>query len=676
MRQQPAIEVAHVSQFIRSAPGVLPFPRPRPPTTLPEDSMNATDLCYTPATELLALIRKKVVSPVEICQAFLDGIERVNPKLNAFCTMTADTALAAARRAEQATTRGETLGPLHGLPYTIKDLTLTHGVRTMAGSRIFEHRVPDVDAPYARRLSDAGGVMLGKTTTPEFGWKALGDSPLTGITRNPWNPAMTSGGSSAGAGVAAACGLGALHQGSDGAGSIRIPSSFCGVYGFKPTYGRVPMWPVSNTDLTSHTGPMTRTVADAALMLAVMAGPDPWDRTSLDAAPEDYVGREFTFTVRICTNGLWMKRGAVDFFIFVEDLEGSQLPAGGLGPDSTVNLIRFILPKEEGRKLIDQLQTIPDAESVALINFLPQRQFDGAGSVIQLRDLPPPQPGHETIADPRFISPNYFETMRIPLRKGRALSMQDDIDHPPAAIINESFARKYFPDQDPIGKQFQMVVLQPFGRWFTVVGVAADSRDRGLSRDTRATFYLSYLQNQIRGGTILVRTKPGAQSTIPQVQAAVRTLNQDVSLNNPRTLEDSMDESLSPERFSATLLTLFAILALTLASVGVYGVVSYAAIQRTHEIGVRMALGAQRTDVMKLVLGHGARLAIAGVVLGVIASLAVSRLLSTLLFGVSAKDPLTIVVVSLVLTFIALLACYIPARRAMKVDPLIALRYE
>jgi putative ABC transport system permease protein len=340
---------------------------------------------------------------------------------------------------------------------------------------------------------------------------------------------------------------------------------------------------------------------------------------------------------------------------------------------------KYPTPKEVGgffQKLIDQLQTIPDAEAVAIINGLPQRQFDGAGSVVQLRDLPPPQPGNERVADLRFISPNYFDTMRIPLRKGRNLTMQDDVDHPPAALVNEAFVRKYFPDQDPLGKQFQLVVLQPAGRWFTIVGVAADSRDRGLGRDTRATLYMSYLQNQIRGAVILARAKPGAQSITAQIQAAVRTLNQDVSLNNPRTLEESMAESLSPERFSATLLTLFAILALTLASVGVYGVVSYVANQRTHEIGVRMALGAQRTDVMKLVLGHGLRLAIAGVVLGAIGSLAASRLLSTLLFGVTAKDPLTIVVVSLVLTFVALLACYIPARRATKVDPLVALRYE
>ncbi len=253
--------------------------------------MSATELCYTPATELARLIRAKKLSPVELTRAVLERVERLNPALNAVCTLTADAALEAARAAEDAVAQGRALGPLHGIPFTIKDLHLTKGVRTMSGSFIFERRVPDVDPPFVRRLHAAGGVMIGKTTTPEFGWKAIGDSPLTGITRNPWNPAVTTGGSSAGAGAAAAAGLGPIHQGSDGAGSIRIPSSFCGIYGLKPSYGRVPTWPVSNSDYTSHVGPMTRTVADAALMLAVMAGPDAWDRTSLEAAPDDYVGR-------------------------------------------------------------------------------------------------------------------------------------------------------------------------------------------------------------------------------------------------------------------------------------------------------------------------------------------------------------------------------------------------
>jgi len=253
--------------------------------------MDATDLCYTPAVELAALIRSRRLSPVELTRAVLDRIERLNPRLNAYCTLTADAALQRAREAEDAVAKGRPLGPLHGLPFSIKDLTLTRGVRTMSGSFIFERRVPDADAPFVARLHAAGGIFLGKTTTPEFGWKGLGDSPVTGITRNPWNTEMTTGGSSAGAGAAAAAGLGALHQGSDGAGSIRIPSAFCGVFGLKPSYGRVPQWPVSNNDQTTHNGPMTRAVADAALMLSVTAGPDERDRTSLEGAPEDYMGQ-------------------------------------------------------------------------------------------------------------------------------------------------------------------------------------------------------------------------------------------------------------------------------------------------------------------------------------------------------------------------------------------------
>jgi aspartyl-tRNA(Asn)/glutamyl-tRNA(Gln) amidotransferase subunit A len=248
------------------------------------------ELGFAPATELAGLIRARKLSPVELTRAVLDRIERLNPTLNAFVTVTAEAALAAARRSEQAVMSGEALGPIHGVPFSVKDLALTRGVATKFGSHIFAGRVGEVDAPYVRRLHEAGGIMVGKTTTPEFGWKALGDSPLTGISRNPWNPGTTTGGSSAGAGAAAAAGLGPLHQGSDGAGSIRIPSAFCGIVGVKATYGRVPLWPVSNNDYATHAGPMTRTVADAALMLGVMAGPDPWDGTALDGAPADYAG--------------------------------------------------------------------------------------------------------------------------------------------------------------------------------------------------------------------------------------------------------------------------------------------------------------------------------------------------------------------------------------------------
>jgi aspartyl-tRNA(Asn)/glutamyl-tRNA(Gln) amidotransferase subunit A len=253
--------------------------------------MDRDALCYTPATELARAVREKQLSPVEITQAVLERIEALNPRLNAFCTLTAEEALAAARAAEQAVLDGKPLGPLHGVPYSVKDLVITKGVRTMRGSRIYEEWVPEEDTPAVERLRAAGGILLGKTTTPEFGWKGVTDSPVTGITRNPWNPERTPGGSSGGAAAQVAAGMGPLAIGTDGGGSIRIPAAFTGIFGIKPSYGRVPTYPASNHDMLSHMGPMTRTVADAALMLSVMAGPHHADRCSLEASPEDYVGR-------------------------------------------------------------------------------------------------------------------------------------------------------------------------------------------------------------------------------------------------------------------------------------------------------------------------------------------------------------------------------------------------
>ena len=251
--------------------------------------MPETDLCYMPATDLAAAIGAKNVSPVEVIHAVLAQIERLNPKLNAFCLVTADAARQAAQTAEQAVMRGETLGPLHGVPVSIKDLVITKGVRTMRGSKLYEHDVPSEDAPVVERLQAAGAIILGKTTTPEFGFKGVTDSPVTGISRNPWNLERTPGGSSGGAGAAVASGMGPLAIGTDGGGSIRIPSSFCGIYGLKPQLGRVPVYPASATGDLSHAGPMTRTVRDAALMLSVIAGNDNRDRFSLPTSHPDYL---------------------------------------------------------------------------------------------------------------------------------------------------------------------------------------------------------------------------------------------------------------------------------------------------------------------------------------------------------------------------------------------------
>ena len=248
------------------------------------------DVAYASAVSLLELYRKRALSPVEMTRLLLDRLDALQPRLNAFCVVDRDGALAAARESEGRWLRGEPAGQLDGVPVTIKDLLLMRGFPTLRGSPLVEPEQDwSEDAPATARLREAGAVILGKTTTPEFGWKALGDSPLTGITRNPWDLSRTAGGSSAGAAAACAAGVGALHVGSDGAGSIRIPSAFTGVFGLKPSFGRVPAYPASPMGLLSHVGPMTRTVADAALMLTVLSRPDHRDPYALPPTDQDYL---------------------------------------------------------------------------------------------------------------------------------------------------------------------------------------------------------------------------------------------------------------------------------------------------------------------------------------------------------------------------------------------------
>ena len=253
--------------------------------------MDTEALCFTPATQVAELIRTRQLSPVEYMQALLDRIQRLEPRVNAFVHLAADHAMDAARQAEKALMGGGRIGRLHGVPVTIKDLAITKDMPTQSGSKIFAGHQPSEDTPVVPRLRDEGAIILGKTTTSEFGWTGVSRSPLTGITHNPWKHGYNAGASSAGAGAAAAAGFGPLHQGSDGAGSIRMPAHFCGVFGLKPTFGRVPYYPVSTGDFTSHMGPMSRTVGDSALLLEAMAGPHPLDFTTLEAGPAHYLAR-------------------------------------------------------------------------------------------------------------------------------------------------------------------------------------------------------------------------------------------------------------------------------------------------------------------------------------------------------------------------------------------------
>ena len=249
------------------------------------------EFAFKSATELRQLIASGQVSCVELTELFLRRIDALNPKLNAYLTICGDQAMAAARNAQEAVQRGDSLGPLHGIPISVKDLEMTAGIPTTLGSVLFQDRTPDIDSVVVERVKAAGAVILGKTNTPEFGLSGTTENRLGDACRNPWDTNRTPGGSSGGAAAALASGLCALATGSDGGGSIRIPASFSGVFGIKPSQGRVPRYggygyPAANH--FSQSGPMSRTVADTALLLQALAGPDPRDPTSMRETPPDF----------------------------------------------------------------------------------------------------------------------------------------------------------------------------------------------------------------------------------------------------------------------------------------------------------------------------------------------------------------------------------------------------
>jgi aspartyl-tRNA(Asn)/glutamyl-tRNA(Gln) amidotransferase subunit A len=257
------------------------------------------EICRLDAVTLTDLIKSKRLSPVEVVDAVLARLDRLEPLLHAFCTPTPELARADAKRLEAEIAAGRPLGALAGVPVGHKDLLLTKGVRTASGSLAYKDFLPDEDDIVVARMRDAGVIMLGKTNVPEFGYSPTGHNPVFPTTCNPWNTALTSGGSSAGSAAAVAAGIGPLATGSDGGGSVRVPASFCGLYGFKPSMGRIPLFPgarderypgVSGWESVEHIGPISRTVADAALMMSVAAGPDMRDRHSLPKADFDWMG--------------------------------------------------------------------------------------------------------------------------------------------------------------------------------------------------------------------------------------------------------------------------------------------------------------------------------------------------------------------------------------------------
>ncbi|SDL83506.1 aspartyl-tRNA(Asn)/glutamyl-tRNA(Gln) amidotransferase subunit A [Geodermatophilus siccatus] len=273
------------------APGVVARSR--------RGSSTMTDICAMPATDLAAAVRAGEISPVDVVRAVSDRMDAVEPVLHAFCTPTLDLARQQAEDLADRIAAGEEVGPLAGVPVGIKDLVATKGIRTAMGSKAYEDFVPDEDDIVVERLKAADAIIIGKTNVPEFGYSGVGHNPVFETTRNPWNPAMTPGGSSAGSGAAVAAGMGPIAVGSDGGGSVRIPSAHCGLFGMKASMGRVPLYPgcrderypgVSSWESLEHIGPMSRTVADSALMLSVMAGPDPRDRHTIPTSDVDWTG--------------------------------------------------------------------------------------------------------------------------------------------------------------------------------------------------------------------------------------------------------------------------------------------------------------------------------------------------------------------------------------------------
>ena len=327
-----------------------------------------------------------------------------------------------------------------------------------------------------------------------------------------------------------------------------------------------------------------------------------------------------------------------------------------------------------------RLSALPGVEQAAIIDTLPLE--GGSDILFNIEGGTSAAPAGEPLdANIRIVSPDYFRALRIALLRGRELTAADNVSGAPVVVINQTMARMFWPGKDPIGQQIW--IGKPMGPAQSepaprrVVGIVADIRESALGDMPGQTMFIPYTQTKWNSAaSFVVRPKAASLLSFPEIRSALHDVDPGEPLTQIQTMEQVVSASLNDWRFHAILLGIFGALALVIAAVGVYGVISYSVAQRTHEIGVRMALGAQRKNVLRLVLGNGVRLALFGVVIGLVVAVALTRLMANLLFGVSATDPLTFAAVAVLLILVALLACYIPARRAMRVDPMVALRYE
>jgi putative ABC transport system permease protein len=325
------------------------------------------------------------------------------------------------------------------------------------------------------------------------------------------------------------------------------------------------------------------------------------------------------------------------------------------------------------QQFLGNIAALPGVRSAALTEIIPLSQDDMDMGGFAIKEAPPPAPGEYSAADFRDVSPSFFGTMGIPLLQGRAFTDHDNADGPRVVIIDQTLARHFFPNQDPVGKHLQFSWASPPRE---IVGVVGGVHDTGFDQQPRPTIYFSYLQAGDQTMSLVVRTDSQPAAILPSIKGAIRAVDKDQPVFNVKTMDEIISGVVSAQRLAFILLGIFAFLALALAAVGIYGVTSYSVSQRTHEIGIRMALGAREADVLRLVAGHGLTLGVVGVALGVAGALVLTRFLASMLYGIRPTDPLTYLGVCLLLIAVSTVASYIPARRAAKVDPMEALRYE
>jgi putative ABC transport system permease protein len=328
------------------------------------------------------------------------------------------------------------------------------------------------------------------------------------------------------------------------------------------------------------------------------------------------------------------------------------------------------------RDLITRVESLPGVRSASSV--IPLPLSGDAFSISFETEGRPVAKGDRPSADFFAVQGDYFKTLGVPMLKGRDFTERDNKQGPPIVIVNQAFARKFFPNEDPVGKRIKPGIStdtdDPTMR--EIIGVVSDIRNRNLSSDLRPGYYLPAAQMPFNQMTLVVRTTNDPHSVITAVQNEVHAMDSELPIFNVKTMEEYISATVAGPRFNATLLVIFAGVALILTIVGLYGVMSYSVAQRTNEIGIRMALGAQTGDVLRLIVSQGFKLVLIGLGIGLVGAFALMRVIASLLFGVTSKDPLTFAAVAVLLALVALLACYIPARRATRLDPLHALRYE